>query len=289
MFPGAQGADIHPFIPFAAALLVSFLTSMGGISGAFALVPIQVALLGTAAPVVSATNHLFNVVAIPGGVIQHLRSGRLVWPLAFLLAMGSVPGSVGGAWIRVRYLPDDDGFRVFAGGVLLVLALHLLRLSFRPGGAIVPRPGTAACRLNPRRGTIVFEGKEHDFSPGAVVPIGLIAGFVGGAYGIGGGVITAPLLIALFRLPVHAVAGPALLATLLTSVAAVASYQSYQGLSLETTGVGPDWALGFVMGAGGLVGISLGSRLQGSLSPRVIQWILSGSVAAVAVRYLAWG
>jgi uncharacterized protein len=286
MVVGALGMEIHPAMPFAAALIISSFTSMGGISGAFALVPFQMVLLGTAAPVVSATNHLFNVVAIPGGVIQYLRSGRLAWPLVALLAAGSVPGSIGGVWIRVHHLSDAGNFRLFAAGVLLLLALQLLWLSFRPGGGRVPRPGAAVCRLTPRVGTVTFAGREHVFSPGAVILLSLSAGWVGGAYGIGGGVITAPLLVALFRLPIHAVAGATLLATLLASIAAVLSYQS---LSLVAAGVGPDWGLGLVMGMGGLAGISLGSRLQGRLSPRVIQWILSGSVAVVAVRYLVSG
>ena len=221
-----------------------------------------------------------------GGVIQHLRSGRLAWPLVALLAAGSVPGSIGGAWIRVHHLRDTANFEFFAAGVLILLGLQLFWFSFRPGEGRIPPAGAVVCRLTARLGTIVFTDRVHVFSPVAVVSVGLVAGLLGGAYGIGGGVITAPLLVALLRLPVHAVAGATLPATLPASLTAVLSYQSH---SLVATGVGPDWALGSVMGVGGLIGIWLGSRLQGRISPRVIQWILSGCAAVVAGRYLASG
>jgi uncharacterized protein len=46
-------------------------------------------------------------------------------------------------------------------------------------------------------------------------------GLIGGAYGIGGGSIMAPFLVAVFQLPVYTIAGSALTATCITSVAGV--------------------------------------------------------------------
>ncbi len=66
-FPVA-GIEVAPWIPFAAGFAVAFVCSMGGVSGANLLLPFQVSILGFATPAVSATNHLFNIVAIPSGV-----------------------------------------------------------------------------------------------------------------------------------------------------------------------------------------------------------------------------
>jgi uncharacterized membrane protein YfcA len=50
---------------------------MGGISGAFLLLPFQMSVLGYTNPSVSATNQFYNVVATPGGVWRlYLDSGR---------------------------------------------------------------------------------------------------------------------------------------------------------------------------------------------------------------------
>ncbi|MBT4507566.1 MAG: sulfite exporter TauE/SafE family protein, partial [Desulfobacula sp.] len=66
-------AEIHanPYIIFCTALVVSFFTSMGGVSGAFLLLPFQMSFLGYTSPSVSATNHVFNIVAIPSGVYRY--------------------------------------------------------------------------------------------------------------------------------------------------------------------------------------------------------------------------
>ena len=74
-FPVA-GIEISPWIPPLVAFAISLLTSMGGVSGAFLLLPFQVSILGFQSPAVSATNHLFNMVAIPGGVWRYSREGN---------------------------------------------------------------------------------------------------------------------------------------------------------------------------------------------------------------------
>jgi uncharacterized membrane protein YfcA len=71
-FP-ASGVDAPFWLPPLVALAISFFTSMGGVSGAFLLLPFQVSYLGYTAPSVSATNQLFNVVAIPGS--RYIREG----------------------------------------------------------------------------------------------------------------------------------------------------------------------------------------------------------------------
>ena len=74
-FPIAN-IEINPFIPPVVAFAISFFTSMGGVSGAFLLLPFQVSVLGFSSPAVSATNQLFNIVAIPSGVYRYIKEGR---------------------------------------------------------------------------------------------------------------------------------------------------------------------------------------------------------------------
>jgi len=83
LFP-ISGVEIHPLIPVLVAFIVSFFTSMGGVSGAFLLLPFQMSFLGYSNPSVSATNQLFNIVAIPSGVYRYYR-GRIYWTLLTVL------------------------------------------------------------------------------------------------------------------------------------------------------------------------------------------------------------
>jgi uncharacterized membrane protein YfcA len=91
IFP-VSGVEVNPIVPFAVALIVSFFTSMGGVSGAFLLLPFQVSFLNYTAPSVSATNHVFNIVAIPSGVYRYIREGRMLWPLTWAVIIGTLPG-----------------------------------------------------------------------------------------------------------------------------------------------------------------------------------------------------
>ena len=64
LFP-VSGVDVPVFVPPLAAFAVSFFCSMGGVSGAFLLLPFQMTFLGYTSPSVRATNQFYNVVAIP--------------------------------------------------------------------------------------------------------------------------------------------------------------------------------------------------------------------------------
>lgn len=96
MYFQTAGVEVSPWIPPLVALCVSFFTSMGGVSGAFLLLPFQMSFLGYTNPSVSATNQLYNIVAIPSGVYRFCREGRMVWPLTWVVVAGTLPGSLSG-------------------------------------------------------------------------------------------------------------------------------------------------------------------------------------------------
>ena len=104
-FP-VSGVKTWVFLPPLVAFLVSLFTSMGGVSGAFLLLPFQVSFLHYTTPSVSATNLVFNIVAIPSGVYRYVREGRMAWPLTWVVIAGTLPGVFIGYYLRVLYLPD---------------------------------------------------------------------------------------------------------------------------------------------------------------------------------------
>lgn len=160
MFFPVAGIEVHPLVPPLAAFVVSFFTSMGGVSGAFLLLPFQMSFLGYTAPSVSGTNQLFNIVAIPSGVWRYMREGRMVWPLTWVVVAGTLPGVLLGAVVRVAYLPDPASFKLFAGLVLLYIgakmALDLLGLAAKrtcPGGGRGDGRGCAPGGAGPHGGS----------------------------------------------------------------------------------------------------------------------------------------
>lgn len=266
---------------------------MGGVSGAFALLPFQMSVLNYTTPSVSGTNQLFNIFAIPSGVWRYVKEKRMVWPLTWVVITGTLPGVFIGAWVRLEFLPDAKNFKLFAGALLLYIGIKLFTdiLEKKKDVRINQSAGqkadfviTETC-FSLRHVEFKFDGQKHSFSVPGVFSLCLIVGIAGGIYGIGGGAIIAPFFITFFHLPVYAVAGAALMGTFVTSIAGVITYQVlaslYPGMS-----VAPDWYLGFLFGAGGFFGMYLGARCQKHVPVNAIKLILCLCVLFVACKYV---
>jgi uncharacterized membrane protein YfcA len=310
-----QTADIEValWVPPLVAFVISFFTSMGGVSGAFLLLPFQMSFLGYTAPSVSATNQLFNIVAIPSGVYKYWKEGRMVWPLAWIVVAGTLPGVFIGAIVRIAYLPDPRNFKLFAGVVLSYIGAKMVMelVKKNSDGAnkstsekrfheIMRRHRTMTAgknhpeseqnpvkitHFNLKRLGYTFYGETFDVSLWGIFGLSFIVGIVGGIYGIGGGAIIAPFFITFFRLPVYTVAGATLMGTFVTSVAGVIFYQAIAPF-YPAVSVSPDWLLGILFGVGGMAGMYLGARCQKFVPAKVIKCMLGGIILFTATRYV---
>ena len=295
MYFSGPGIEINPLIPLLVAFVASALTAPAGVSGAFLLLPFQVSVLGFTSPSVSPTNLIYNIFAAPGGVYRYVREQRVVWPLAVVVVLGTLPGVFVGAVLRVTYLSDPSAFSVFVGLVLLYLGTRLIyevvgHLRSGPWGDI--RPGDTTVEIGSAtlwRVEYKFGLKRHGFSVPAVFFLSLLVGVIGGIYSIGGGSIIAPLLVTVFGLPVYTVAGATMIGTFITSISGVAFYEILAVTPLgEQVAVAPDWLLGTVMGVGGLAGTYAGARLQRFIPDFWIRVALGTLVTLLALRYLLW-
>ncbi|MBW1703744.1 MAG: sulfite exporter TauE/SafE family protein [Deltaproteobacteria bacterium] len=311
-FP-VSGVDVFPGIPLVVAFVVSLFTSMGGVSGAFLLLPFQVSVLGFISPSVSPTNLVYNIVAIPSGVYRYIKEGRMAWPLAWVIIAGTLPGVFIGAIFRIRYLPDPKNFKFFVGCVLLYIGLRLL-YDLTPGaGAHKKKTRALEERFKQRSARILkerhsgferyvgirtvrfsltgytyeFYGETFSFNTVGLFALTFAVGIVGGTYGIGGGAIVAPFLMAIFGLPVYTIAGAALLGTFITSIAGVIFYTiiapgyAYTGLAIA-----PDWRLGALFGVGGFLGMYCGARLQKFFPAKAIKLILGLIIMFLSIKYI---
>ncbi|KPL34216.1 sulfite exporter TauE/SafE family protein [Streptomyces anulatus] len=246
---------------FAAGLLISVATAPVGVSGAVFLLPVQISVLGVPSPAVTPTNLLYNVVAGPGALLRHHRAGTLRGPLTRLLVLGTVPGVVVGAVIRVFAVPGPTVFR-------LLIAVLLLPL------------GSWLCLRTLRRATRT--APEREPSARAVTRLAMAVGVAGGIYGIGGGSLLGPILVGR-GMPVAKVAPAALAATFVTSAVGAGTYAL---LSLTTTGdIAPYWSLGLACGLGGLCGGYLGARLQPRLPETALRLLLGVLALGVGGLY----
>lgn len=245
----------------ATGLLIALVTAPVGVSGAVFLLPVQLSVFAVPSPAVTPTNLLYNVVAGPGALLRYRRDGALRGPLVRGLVLGTLPGVVVGAVIRVFLLPGPAVFRLLVAALLLPLGTWLIVRTLRPGRSENPRP---------------------EPSPRAVTGLAFTVGIVGGVYGIGGGSILGPVLVGR-GMPVTEVAPAALASTFATSVVGAATYAL---LALAHSGdIAPDWFLGLSCGAGGLIGGYLGARLQPRLPETLLRLLLGSLAAALGALY----
>jgi uncharacterized membrane protein YfcA len=300
VFP-TSGIEIFPLWPPLVAFAISFFTSMGGVSGAFLLLPFQMSVLHFTSPAVSPTNLVFNIVAIPSGVYRYLREGRMCWALTWVIAAGTLPGVFLGFFLRVRFLPDPHAFKAFAGLVLLFIGGRLAYStgSSRRGPAAAGRAAqnSSVSRLHEksairtlawswRQVSYRFSGQTFVFNVPALSALSLAVGVIGGTYGIGGGAIIAPLLVSVFGLPVYTVAGACLMGTFLTSIAGVSFYSLIGPRVASHLAVSPDWQLGGLFGLGGLAGMYLGAKCQKYMPERFIKTLLAAVLLFLGVKYV---
>jgi len=272
------------------SFVIAFFCSQAGISGAFLLLPFQISFLGFTSPSVNATNFLYNVIAIPSGVYRYAKEGRFLWIMALVMIAGITPGIFIGSFIRTLFLLDVKTFKLFVGLVLAYIGLRLLKTAlklelkdkkidekFKKHGRVLSELKVSKVCLN----CIEFEfwNEKYSFSPINLFAISFVIGIIGGAYGVGGGALLAPLIVAFFKLPVYTIAGATLFSTFVTSIIGVISYTAL--------GYPPNLRIGLVLGFSGFIGIYIGSRLQKLIPERVIRIVLSIAVLILALRYIS--
>ena len=244
------------------AFCIAVFTTPVGVSGAVFLVPVQISVLHTPSPAVTPTNLLYNLIAIPGALLRFHREQRLASPLTRLLVLGTLPGVVAGAVIRVELLDHADSFLLVVAAVLVPLGAWLA-LARPPPAAGPPdrdRRRRSSCwpwgsgrwwhlrdrrRLDPRA------------DPGRPRLLG-----IRGRAGSPGG-----------DLPHLDRGGPDVCA---------AQHRRQRD-------VAPDWTLGIGMGIGGLAGAYLGARLQSAAARAAAPARARPAALALGLRYAVLG
>lgn len=298
-----SGVTTNVLLPPLIALAISFFTSMGGISGAFILLPFQMSVLNYTAPSVSGTNHVFNIVAIPSGVYRYIKEGRMAWPLTWVVIAGTLPGVFIGYYFRVLFLPDPKTFKLFVGCVLLYIGIRIFKELL--GGGKTQSAGAKALEEKFKARTAAglpsdavvrtisvslkkveyeFWGERFSFNTLGMFALAFIVGIIGGAYGIGGGAIIAPFCVAFFGLPVYTIAGATLMGTFITSVAGALFFTVLP--ATNSASPMPDWPLGILFGIGGFVGMYLGAKTQKYVPQKFIKVFVGTVIMLLAIKYI---
>ncbi|MGH9116350.1 MAG: sulfite exporter TauE/SafE family protein [Acidimicrobiales bacterium] len=108
-----------------------------------------------------------------------------------------------------------------------------------------------------------------------IIGVGLVAGFLSGLFGVGGGILIVPSLVLILHMAQRLAHGTSLAAIVPIAVAGVI------GFALEDA---VDWAVAGLLIVGAAAGAVVGTRLLAILPARALGFIFTGALLATAIR-----
>ena len=243
-----------------------FLAVFGG-GGSVLAAPLLIYVVGIRDPHVaigtSAAGVALNALA---GLSGHARAGRVKWPCAALFAAAGITGSIAGSTLAKRV--DGDSLLLFFALAMALIALSMLRPARSEGDPAVRLDRALTLRL---------------------APMGLAAGFAAGFFGIGGGFLIVPGLMAATGMTLaHAQA---------SSLLSVAVFGSATSANYAVSGL-VNWPVVAALTVGGaagtLIGLpvarrvgeraALGRRLFAGLILIVAAWVAANASGLIPPR-----
>jgi uncharacterized membrane protein YfcA len=238
--------------------IVGFVLGLVGGGGSILAVPLMVYLVGVPSPHLAIGTSAFAVAANAAtGLANHARAGHVKWRCAGVFAVAGIAGAAAGSTLGKAF----DGQKLLFLFALVMVAVGILMLRRRRGG------GNRDVTL----------GREN---AGKLVAYGLGAGAFSGFFGIGGGFLIVPGLIAATGMSMINAVGSSLVGVTAFGLTTAANY-ALSGLV--------DWALAFAFIAGGFAGSLFGTRLAKRLTQtRDRLTIVFAVLIFVVAAYMLW-
>lgn len=244
------------------AAIGAVLGLVGG-GGSILAVPLLIYVVG-----VGSTHTAIGTAAVAvainaaASLVGHARAGTVKWPCAAVFASAGVVGAAIGAEIGKSV--DSARLLLLFGLMMIGVGLSMFRKKRTAEAPDVRLTRRTAAALLPR-----------------LVPIGLGVGLAAGFFGIGGGFLIVPGLVAATAMPLRNAVGTSLVVVTALGLTTAASY----ALSGYV-----EWQLVGLMVAGGIggavLGIALGRKLAArkGLLERIFAVFVVGAGAYIVVR-----
>lgn len=244
--------------------LVGTVLGLIGGGGSILAVPLLVYVVGVDKPHVAiGTSAVAVALSALASLAGHARRGNVRWPCALVFTAAGIAGAMAGSLIGKAV--DGKRLLVLFGILMLVVAFLMLRPRRAGATEFVPLTNATAGKIAPR-----------------LASFGLLTGTLSGFFGIGGGFLVVPGLIAATDMPLIAAIGSSLVSVTAFGATTAASYAA-SGLI--------DWRLAGLFVIGGSLGSLVGSRLAINLSAQkgMLAGVFAGIVAAVGVYVIIRG
>ncbi len=249
--------EIQYLLGAVSGVMVGFTLGLVGGGGSILAVPLMVYLVGVKSPHLAIGTSALAVAAnAMAGLFNHARAGNVNWRCGFSFALAGVLGALAGSSLGKAF----DGEKLLFLFALLMLIVAYLMYRGRADEGI---EGVSCNRENVPRVVVFGSGT------------GLLSGF----FGIGGGFLIVPALVASTAMPIYRAVG--------TSLIAVAAFGFTTATSYALSGL-LDWSLAASFIAGGIAGTALGAMAARRLSASrgALNTMFSALIVLVAIYML---
>lgn len=254
--PGSLAPMVLPALGSGA--LVGALLGLFGGGGSVLATPLLLYVVGIHDPHVAiGTSTAAVAVNAAMNLATHARGGRVKWPCATVFALAGLIGSFAGSSVAKHV--DGQKLLLFFAVAMAAIAISMLR---RPKSE-----GDPAVHLT--RGLVL-----------KLAPVGVATGFAAGFFGIGGGFLIVPGLMA--------ATGMTLANATASSLVSVSLFGASTSLNYALSGQ-VNWTVAGLFIAGGLLGGQAGVRGAALLASRALLARRAFALMVLAVAaYVAW-
>jgi uncharacterized protein len=255
------GIAIADLLAVLSGSLVGLSLGVIGGGGSILAVPLLVYVVGVPSPHVAiGTSAIAVGLSAFANLVDHARRGNVCWPVALLFAACGIVGAALGSTLGLHI--DGQKLLVLFGALMIVVAVSMAMR--REGG------GAAA--------QVRLDRRNAPWTAG----LGLLVGTVAGFFGIGGGFLVVPGLVAASGMPLIMAIGSSLVSVTAFGLTTAANYALSDLV---------DWRLVMLFVGGGVVGGLVGARIASALAmrKRALSRLFAVVVAAVGVYVVVRG
>lgn len=227
-----------------------------GLGGGVVMVPLLVYLVSLDVKVATAISMVQIFFASSSGTLFNFLEKNIKVRIAVYFGLFSMVFSFLGSFVT-KYIPDMTIKILYLVAVIASLAIFIVR-GF----------------LKKNVEEIEDDDKKRILK---VIPLGAVAGFMGGLLGVGGGFLYVPVLIFFLGLPVKLAVGTSLMIILFNSI---------PGVIGKTLSVDFNWITALIISVGAIGGARLGTYIKRKIRAVYIKAAFIIVLAAIIVRVI---
>ena len=249
-----MGVGASDLLAIGSGSLVGFILGLIGGGGSILAVPLLIYVVGVKSPHVAiGTGAVVVAMSAFTNLIDHARRGHVCWPAALLFATSGVGGAAIGSTLGKN--TDGQKLLILFGLLMIVVAALMARRSADDDAKAI---------------AVDQRGMLYLLANGAAV--GMLSGF----FGIGGGFLVVPGLIAATAMPLILAIGSSLVSVTAFGMSTAVNYAA-SGLI--------DWRLAALFAGGGIAGGLGACRCAALLAPkkRSLSLLFAAVVATVGL------